>query len=154
MFAKWVDADGRFAFSLGDNGGVEVLDEDHALLLAGESQGKRIVPGAGGAPVLQDRPPLPFAQTRQAELAAFRADRGKMLDCLSGLAGRFARAADAASALACDALSQGLLDLPAYSAVAAAQDLPALRAAMRARYNTLLASVPAPVMAAYKMVLA
>lgn len=96
--------------------------------------------------------PLPnlFVVQKTIELTAFRADRGKMLDCLSGIAGRFARAGDAASALACDVLAQGLLELPAFPSVAAAQDLPALKLAMKARYNVLLAVVPAPVMAAYK----
>lgn len=133
---------------------VEITAEAHAALLAGQAGGKMIAIDSKGNPVLQDRPAPPFAQSKLAELAAYRADRGKMLDCLSGLAGRFDRAGDAASALACDALSQGLLDLPAFPTVAAAQDLPALKAAMKARYNTLLAAVPAPVMAAYKGVLA
>lgn len=133
---------------------VEITAEAHAALLAGQAAGQMIGADQAGRPVLQARPALPFVQAKLAEFTAFRADRGKMLDCLSGLAGRFARAGDVASALACDALSQGLLDLPAYPAVADAQDLPALKAAMKARYNTLLAAVPAPAMAAYKGVLA
>lgn len=133
---------------------LEITAETHKALLDGQASGKMIAADTQGLPVLQDRPPMPFAQAKLAEFTSFRADRGKMLDCLSGMAGRFARAGDPASALACDALAQGLLDLPAYSTVAAAQDLPALRAAMKTRYNTLLAAVPAPVMAAYKGVLA
>ena len=99
-------------------------------------------------------PVRPFAEAKAMELASFRADRGKMLDCLTGIAGRFSRAGDAGNATACDVLARGLLDLPAHAAVASAQDVPTLRAAMKARYNTLLAGVPAPVMAAYKGVLA
>lgn len=133
---------------------VEITAETHAALLAGQAVGKVIAADAQGRPLLQDRPAPPFAQAKLAEFTTFRADRGKMLDCLSGIAGRFARAGDAASALACDVLAQGLLGLPAYPTVAAAQDPPTLRAAMKARYNSLLADVPAPVMAAYKGVLA
>lgn len=129
---------------------VEITAEQHAALLQGQSAGKVIGADANGNPVLQARPPPLFAQARLAEFTIFRADRGKMLDCLSGMAGRFSRAGDPASALACDVLAQGLLDLPAFPAVVDAADLPALKAAMKARYNTLLAVVPAPVMAAYK----
>lgn len=35
---------------------VEISDEDHATLLAGQSVGKIIVAGAGGKPVLADQP--------------------------------------------------------------------------------------------------
>lgn len=133
---------------------VEITAAEHAALLAGESAGKVIAANPQGKPVLQDRPAPTFAQSKLAEFTTFRSDRGKMLDCLSGMAGRFARAGDAASALACDVLAQGLLDLPAHPAVAAAQDVATLRAAMKTRYNTLLAAVPAPVMAAYKGVIA
>jgi hypothetical protein len=46
--------------------GVEITAEEHAALLAGQSQGKQIVADANGYPVLQD-PPLPTlaeSQTR------------------------------------------------------------------------------------------
>ncbi len=133
---------------------VEITAEAHAALLAGQAAGKVIAADALGKPVLQDRPAPTFAQSKLAEFTHFRADRGKMLDCLSGMAGRFSRAGDPTSALACDVLAQGLLDLPAHPTVVAALDAAALRTAMKTRYNTLLAAVPAPVMAAYKGVLA
>ena len=133
---------------------VNITDAEHAALLTGQAEGKIISADVAGRPFLSVRPPATFSALKSVEIAAFRVDRGKMLDCLSGLAGRFARAGDTASALACDALAQGLLDLPAFPSVAAAADLPALKAAMKARYNTLLAAVPAPVMAAYKGVTA
>lgn len=129
---------------------VEITAEAHAALLAGQATGKAIAADAQGRPVLQDRPPLPFAQAKLAEFTTFRAVRGKMLDCLSGMAGRFSRAGDPTSALACDVLAQGLLDLPAHPSVAAALDAATLRTTMKARYNTLLAAVPTPVLAAYK----
>ena len=133
---------------------IEITAEAHAALLQGQSAGKLIGTDAQGRPVLKDPPAVPFAALKAQELATFRADRGKMLDCLSGMAGRFARAGDPASALACDVLAQGLLDLPAHPTVAAALDAATLRTAMKTRYNTLLAAVPAPVMAAYRGVLA
>lgn len=133
---------------------IEITAAEKSALLAGQAAGKVMGTDAAGRPAPQDRPTVPFAALKAAELATFRGDRGKMLDCLSGMAGRFARAGDAVSALACDALSQGLLDLPAHPTVAAAVDAASLRTAMKTRYNTLLAAVPAPVMAAYKGVLA
>ena len=135
-------------------GAVEITAEEHAALLEGQAAGKVIAADLQGKPVLQPRPAMPFAHAKLAEFTTFRAERGKMLDCLSGMAGRFARAGDPASALACDVLAQGLLDLPAHPTVAAAQDVATLRTAMKTRYNTLLAAVPAPVMAAYRGVLA
>ncbi|KDD65579.1 phage tail protein [Pseudomonas mandelii PD30] len=58
IWAKWVDQDQRFLFLGSDNGGVEITLEEHAALLQGQSDGKRIEADAGGAPVLVD-PPLP-----------------------------------------------------------------------------------------------
>ena len=58
MFAKWIEADGRYLFQDFDNGGVEITLQEHAELIAGNAAGKLIVPDADGKPVLQD-PPKP-----------------------------------------------------------------------------------------------
>ncbi|MBS1169508.1 MAG: hypothetical protein H6R01_426 [Burkholderiaceae bacterium] len=54
MFAKWLEADGRFAFSIEDSGGVEITDDEHAALMEGQSTGKRIIRGDNGYPALTD----------------------------------------------------------------------------------------------------
>jgi hypothetical protein len=94
----------------------------------------------------------PFAAAKELELQAFRTDRQRMLDALSGIAGRLQRAGDTEAALACDVLSQGLLDLPSHTAVAAAASVTALRLAMKTRYTELISAVPARVLGAYKVV--
>ncbi|MDO7898901.1 phage tail assembly chaperone [Pseudomonas citrulli] len=58
MYAKWIEEDGRFAFELTDNGGVEISDEDHAALFESRLDGKVIGKGPDGRPQLQV-PPLP-----------------------------------------------------------------------------------------------
>lgn len=57
MFALWIDEDGRFMFSVEDNGGVEISDDTHAALMAGQSAGQVIEADDQGRPVLQDPPP-------------------------------------------------------------------------------------------------
>jgi len=42
MFAKWIDIDSRFAFSIVDNGGIHIDDEYHAKLLDEQSAGRQI----------------------------------------------------------------------------------------------------------------
>ena len=61
MFAKWIPTDGRFLFSLTDNGGVELTQNQHADLTEGQSSGKRIVADANGHPILQDLPITPLS---------------------------------------------------------------------------------------------
>ena len=58
MYAKWIEEDGRFAFELTDNGGIEISDEDHAVLFESRLDGKIIGKGPDGRPQLQD-PRLP-----------------------------------------------------------------------------------------------
>lgn len=77
MFAKWVAEDGRFAFSMDDNGGVEISPEQHAALLTGEAAGSVIAPDGNGVPTLRPRlAAVPATVTmRQARLALI--DAGK-----------------------------------------------------------------------------
>lgn len=84
MYAKWIEEDGRFAFELTDNGGVEISDEDHAALFEPRLEPKIIGRGADGRPQLQD-PPLPTP----AELSLVeRAWRNSQLSITDGLVAR------------------------------------------------------------------
>ncbi len=55
---------------------VEITTEEHAALLAGQSQGKRIVADAGGRPVLADPPALTLAEVRGSAHVAIDAEAG------------------------------------------------------------------------------
>ncbi len=55
MFAKWVEQDGRFAFSERDNGGVSIGDAQYRELFAGQDRGLQIVMGPDGAPILSEQ---------------------------------------------------------------------------------------------------
>lgn len=67
MFAKWVEQDGRFAFSHEDNGGKEISGEYHSELILGEQSGKRITPDNSKYPVLTDPPPPTQEQLKSIE---------------------------------------------------------------------------------------
>lgn len=84
MFAKWIEEDGRFAFDLTDNGGIEISDDDHAALFDSQLGTKIIGRGADGRPQLQD-PPLPTL----AELSLVeRAWRNRQLSMTDGVVTR------------------------------------------------------------------
>lgn len=53
-----------------------ITREEHAALMQGQSEGKRIVADANGYPVLQDPPPPPLDQVRAAAAAAIDAAAG------------------------------------------------------------------------------
>jgi hypothetical protein len=57
MYAKWIDEDGRFAFSEENNGGVEIRADEHAQLFAPQRTYKVIGRNAEGYPELQVPPP-------------------------------------------------------------------------------------------------
>ncbi|SDT00979.1 hypothetical protein SAMN04490210_4482 [Pseudomonas sp. bs2935] len=71
MYAKWIDGDGRFAFSSTDNGGAEITDGQHQELLDGETNGRRIAPDKKGNPVLVDLPP-PSSEALVAQARQWR----------------------------------------------------------------------------------
>ncbi|BBP51599.1 hypothetical protein PHLH3_12250 [Pseudomonas sp. St386] len=84
MYAKWIEEDGRFAFELIDNGGIEISDEDHAALFEPRQEGKIIGRGPDGYPQLQ-APPLPTP----AELSLLeRAWRDRQLSLTDGRVAR------------------------------------------------------------------
>lgn len=55
---------------------VEITTEEHAALLAGQSQGKRIVADADGRPMLADPPALTLIEQKAAALAAIDHEAG------------------------------------------------------------------------------
>ncbi|WP_414158822.1 phage tail assembly chaperone [Pseudomonas sp. BNK-45] len=57
IYAKWIEADARFAFSMTDNDGQRITEEQHRSLLLKESQGMLIIPDSNGFPVVVDAPP-------------------------------------------------------------------------------------------------
>lgn len=57
IWAKWIEQDHRFLFSLSENGGIELTSERHLELLEACSAGLLVVPGDDGVP--QIREPLP-----------------------------------------------------------------------------------------------
>ncbi|QEO80240.1 phage tail protein [Pseudomonas brassicacearum] len=84
MFAKWIEEDGRFAFEVTDNGGIEISEEDHAALFEPRQAVKIIGKGADGRPELQD-PPQPTLE----ELAGIeRAWRDNQLSLTDGVVTR------------------------------------------------------------------
>lgn len=66
MYAKWVEADGRFAFSSTDNGGVEISESDYSALFAAQQAGKVIANDGQGNPVAIDEPAPTEAELQSA----------------------------------------------------------------------------------------
>lgn len=124
---------------------VPITLAEHAALLAGQTQGKSIIAGADGRPVLADPPPLTREQeqaVRDARLAQLRAVREQILNRLTGIASRASRLGDTTTATACDVATQGLLDITQNLPV----DLPAIELEVLTRYRTIAmtASAAAP----------
>jgi hypothetical protein len=59
VWAKWSDESQSFVFADDDNGGVEISQEAHALLMQGLNEGKLLVADESGYPVLVDLPTPP-----------------------------------------------------------------------------------------------
>jgi hypothetical protein len=76
MYAKWIQDEGRFGFSITDNGGVELSKEEYNSLLAGNSAGQLISRGSDGRPELTDSVMLPMTleQIIEARRIAYAAE--------------------------------------------------------------------------------
>lgn len=61
---------------------VEITEAEYLTLLAGQSQGKRIVAGVRGLPVLADQPPKPLSEVKAAKLRELEAARKNAIDTL------------------------------------------------------------------------
>lgn len=130
---------------------VEVSEAQHAALLAGQSQGKRIVSSASG-PVLQDPPAPVFAEQKTAELLDFRAKREAYLNRVAGIGFAAKEAGDSITVAAAVTVRQGLLDLPAHPTVTAATDIDSLKLAIRTQYAAIVGGLPVEAKAAFKKV--
>jgi len=73
MYAKYIEADGRFAFAEYDNGGIEITDDHHAALMQAQVEGKVIVPGDDGKPIAVDQPAPTPTQLIDAQITALEA---------------------------------------------------------------------------------
>lgn len=58
IWAKWIEADGRFLFSLDNNGGHEISRERHLELLEACAGGQLIRPQHDGLPEIHEQPLL------------------------------------------------------------------------------------------------
>jgi hypothetical protein len=94
--------------------------------------------------------PVPFAVSKAAKLAKFRADRLALLDVISGMGWAALTAGDTATSQALAAFRQGLLDLPQHATVTAANDIDGLSMAMAVRYRQLTDALPAAVKTSFK----
>ncbi|UZE30455.1 phage tail assembly chaperone [Pseudomonas asplenii] len=70
VYAKWIEADSRFAFSLVDNGGQQITANRRDALLSEEAAGKVIMPDANGLPVVVA--PRPTAEQSAARERVWR----------------------------------------------------------------------------------
>lgn len=84
VYARWVEADGRFAFSLADNGGYLITEAIRNALLAEEAMGKVLAPDAEGFPAAINPPALTIGQLAEKE----RAWRDQVMVTLIGLRDR------------------------------------------------------------------
>ncbi|WP_095159179.1 phage tail assembly chaperone [Pseudomonas sp. Irchel 3E13] len=57
IWAKWVEADGRYHFGLSDNGGIEITLSRHQELIDAGAAGQIIQPGKNGKPAIVDPAP-------------------------------------------------------------------------------------------------
>lgn len=115
---------------------VEITADAHATLLAGQSEGKRIVAGPDGHPELAAPPPVDPQLAIDAKLARLRTVREEILNRLAGIAGRSARQGDVVTADACDVAAQSLLDITKNLP----PDLPGIEAVVLARYQAIVAT--------------
>jgi hypothetical protein len=90
---------------------LDVTAEEHAALMAGQAQGKRIVAGASGVPVLQDPPAPTLAEQQAAAIRRIDADADAIYGAVLGNRGEEYKAAEA--------------DARAFQAAGYADDVPA-----------------------------
>lgn len=77
MYAKYILQDQQFAFSEDENGGIEISKERHAALLEGQSQGKRIVAGVDGFPVLTSPPAPTLGEMKSSKWNEIKSERDR-----------------------------------------------------------------------------
>lgn len=150
---------------------VEITDEYHSELLAGQSAGKRIVavaldsmpgqqiallegaPVAGGYPVLADPEPTPLPIVIEQAKARVRAARVTVFGTLAGIQSKAQTDGDTATAKAISAIQDQLADLPGIdlSTCETAQDV---EEAFALAWAAIAACAPEKVSKAFNQVLA
>lgn len=110
---------------------VEIGSEEHAKLLLGQSQGKRIVPNPDGFPELAEPLPVDPQIAANAKLEVVRGKREVILNRLAGIVFAAKEEGDTDTVTAYLAVRVGLLDIT--------KDLPSegIDAEIQLRYNAL-----------------
>lgn len=128
---------------------VEISDELHAALLEGQSAGKLIVADEGGAPVLAERPIIPFSERREAYFnEEVRALRDIILNRLVGI-GWVVNGDDVTMVEAIKRARVDLLDITKHPTVLAATTMTDLRQAVKLEYKRIVAAAPASLRSAF-----
>ncbi|OFJ46387.1 hypothetical protein BA896_021770 [Janthinobacterium lividum] len=122
---------------------VEITTENHLALLAGQSDGRIIIAGADGMPVLANPAPTPYAQIAVAYLDTVRVIRDQILNRIMGIGFVAMQSGDTATAKSVTTARQALLDITKSPAVLAATDADTLKAAVLATYKSIVAAAPA-----------
>lgn len=115
-----------------------------------ELSGKQVVADEHGNPSEFVSPPISVNVLLEGVKSALRKPRAEMLDALSGIAGRAARAGNTALAAEADALAQALLDITDDPALNAAPTLEDMQAAAVAAYRAIAAGASAELASVFK----
>lgn len=148
MYAKFITEDGRFNFSVTDNGGVEITDEAHAALFAGQSTGQCITEDVSGNPVLTDPPAPTMADLAAAAITKVRAMRVNVFATLAGIQSQALANGDAATARAVSGLQDSLKALPDID-LSKCKSQSDLDSAFVAAWAAIVAAAPANVATAF-----
>lgn len=132
---------------------VEITEQHHAELLAGQSAGKLIAADVGGYPVLIDPTPTPLPVVIEGAKARVRAARVAVFATLAGIQSQALADGDTANAQAISTIQTQLADLPGIdlSACETAKDV---EEAFALAWATIAATAPAKVAKAFNQVLA
>jgi hypothetical protein len=126
--------------------GIEVSDEVRDALI-----GKPVTTDENGNPVVAIEA---VEQIRERAIAEIRRQRAPMLDALSGIASRAARAGDSATATAADQAADNLLNITTLPSLLAATTYDDMKEAVLARYREISDAAPPSVQNAFREVFA
>lgn len=129
-------------------GAVEVTEQEHAELLAAQTNGARIQPGADGRPVAIAPPALTHADLVARARTEIRLQRQPIIQMLDGLQSSAIVRGASDQALAIETAKQGLRDLTDID-LGACNSLEAMTSAVKARYAQLAAALPLEVRKAF-----
>ncbi|TCS38469.1 hypothetical protein EDC30_102208 [Paucimonas lemoignei] len=132
---------------------VEITNEYHSELMAGQSQGKRIEANESGYPVLVDPPAESLQEVRARALADIRTQRKPILDALAGIGFDALFASDEPTVVAVSEARQAALAVTELPAFLAAQTYQEMKLAIMAEYKRIAANAPTAVQTAFREVL-